>query len=153
MKLVPIRARITPSLMDQVKALANERGISVAALLRNFVFDDLVSKGWRPSHQEIQICSGEPKQAKRLRVVKPGYVYLLKCAEVYKIGRTRDLHRRFARMSLPGKPRLIRITHHSDCGSVELELHRMFASSRIFGEWFSLSEKDVMAAKLFMANS
>lgn len=142
-----IRAHITPSLMRDLKQFAQEDGVSVSSYFRQLVADHLIANGWIPPAEDRTAIY----RRRRLRVVKAGSVYLIKCGDAYKIGRTRDLARRLGQMSLPYKPRILLVVEYEDPGFVELSMHDMFAAKRLHGEWFALTQEEVMQAKQYMA--
>jgi hypothetical protein len=77
---------------------------------------------------------------------RKGVVYLLRCGEYYKIGKSVNSERRYRelRIQLPEKPVLIHKIQTNDVGYCEQHWHKRFASLRKNGEWFSLSEEDVI---------
>lgn len=142
-----VKAHITPELMADVKRLAAADGLSVSSWFRRVIGEHLIAKGWRPTDEERRAIFAKP----RLRVVNAGSVYLIKCGDAYKIGRTRNLAQRLAGMTLPYKPRIIYVLSYSDPGMVEMTLHQMFDHCRLNGEWFALSADEVLAVKAYMA--
>lgn len=133
--------------MADMKSIAANEGISISQLFREFIAEHLIEKGWKPSPEELREIYRRPP----LRVITPGMVYVIKCGTSYKIGRTRNLAQRLGQMSLPNKPRIVRTHNCADPGSLELRLHEMFDHRRLHGEWFELTDADVMTIKRFMA--
>ena len=80
-----------------------------------------------------------------------GGVYLIKCGDKYKIGKSRDFNRRTRefRQQLPERPEVIHKIRCSPEEATRLErrLHREYSHKRGHGEWFSLSDEDVRAFK------
>ena len=72
-----------------------------------------------------------------------GYVYLIRCGNEYKIGKTKDVPRRIADMQLPSKPELIASQFCSEPHELERELHHLFKKCRTHGEWFALSVPEI----------
>lgn len=77
-------------------------------------------------------------------------VYLIGCAdapETFKIGRTGNLKNRFAAISggNPFKPYIVHVFYTQRNDLLESELHRQFAGKRTHGEWFQLSDEDVIS--------
>lgn len=79
---------------------------------------------------------------------RSGYIYLVKATtDEYKIGRTIDVEKRLNAFSVQ-PPFEYELIHHfpvTDMVSVEADLHKKYATKRIIGEWFRLSEEDVQA--------
>lgn len=88
------------------------------------------------------------------RVSKPtenyrsGYVYLLKAENgLYKIGRSRTPDVRIRDITKAVAPFDIKIIHtafYPDCYKAESDLHKLFREKRRRGEWFELSNEEVM---------
>ena len=74
-----------------------------------------------------------------------GYVYLVRCADLYKIGATKNAVQRIARFetAYPHDLKTIRVTLVADMKRVESELHKRFAQKRVKGEWFDLTASDL----------
>jgi hypothetical protein len=86
---------------------------------------------------------------------REGYIYLLRAAkpfdECYKIGRTADPKRRLTDfgVKLPYSVTPLMVTKVEDMFEEEAWLHRQFASVRVDGEWFKLSDRDVAAIRAY----
>ena len=76
-------------------------------------------------------------------------VYLLKCNDRYKIGRTTNLSKRFfAKVGMCPYPiQLIWYFYINEHAVLEKSLHRIFKEKRIHYEWFLLSDDDVESIK------
>lgn len=75
-------------------------------------------------------------------------VYLLQDMDVtgfYKIGKSTAPTDRIGHFDtmLPFETRVVHIIEAKDCNATETMLHRHFASKRVRGEWFRLSDADV----------
>lgn len=96
-------------------------------------------------HIETQNCLYQPQEDTRVKV--SGFIYLVsaKGANRYKIGLTTNIERRFKRLEqqAPFPLVLIHFFATSDCLTSESALHQRFASSRVHGEWFELTDEDV----------
>jgi len=79
-----------------------------------------------------------------------GFVYMLKCAQRYKIGFTNSPIRRFreVRIELPDETIQVHTIETDDPKGIEDYWHRRFASKRIRNsEWFELDGNDIRAFK------
>jgi Meiotically up-regulated gene 113 len=82
----------------------------------------------------------------RAKAPKTGFVYLLKSSEGhYKIGCTISPDDRLHtfEVKLPFKVHYEHLIYSADRRRLESDLHKQFASKRIEGEWFNLSDDDV----------
>src|SRR6478609_1004056 len=73
------------------------------------------------------------------------YVYLFKAGDFYKIGFSGDPSKRLKdiQSSCPLPVEIIRTWIHGDAANIEMDLHALFASKRLEGEWFALDESDL----------
>lgn len=75
-----------------------------------------------------------------------GIVYLVKAGPFYKIGRASDFERRPGqiKLQLPYPVEVVHKIQAADAPQFECHWHERFAAQRQNGEWFILSEADVM---------
>lgn len=74
-----------------------------------------------------------------------GYVYLIEGQDCYKIGRSVNVPQRaqYLDIALPFDVQLIDYVGVSSHRAVESALHRLYAPSRLKGEWFKLTQEQV----------
>lgn len=78
-------------------------------------------------------------------VVSEGFIYLLTDGEHFKIGYSRTDPSSRMRSCQTGNAReLSLVASIRGSQSVEKSIHRMFAAKRVRGEWFALSESDIL---------
>lgn len=81
--------------------------------------------------------------------IKEGYVYLIKSAGYYKVGRTNSKERRVRELAiqLPEKSETVHVIATDDAAGIEAYWHNRFSDRRMNGEWFGLSAQDIKAFK------
>lgn len=74
-----------------------------------------------------------------------GHVYLITCAGLHKVGKTRDLETRIRgyQTALPGGATLVHSFEADNVDEAERVLHTRFKVKRRNGEWFALTPEDV----------
>jgi hypothetical protein len=151
----------TASHAAKVKAIAAERKCSVSDVVFGFLLDHLRERLKTETNPErragiqraLDGATHRDRQEwkPKVRSYRPGgFVYFVKCGQFYKIGRARNLKQRLVGIQFPEKPRLIRAVHCLEYGFLEKALHALFAHKRTHGEWFDLSEEEVLQAKQYM---
>jgi hypothetical protein len=80
-----------------------------------------------------------------------GYVYVIKSQYGYKIGKTKRMKDRAQLFSvkLPFPIEVIHYAWFDDYSAAELHFHQMFKVKRMEGEWFRLSEIDLIEIKRY----
>lgn len=68
------------------------------------------------------------------------YILIDNAAGLYKIGRTVDVDKRFAALSV-ANPSISVVMVIDD--NVENELHKTYSTKRVKSEWFCLTDKDI----------
>lgn len=78
-----------------------------------------------------------------------GYVYLIHSEHGTKIGKSKRPIQRIAQLQtqMPFIFKYIENTFVENCSETETYLHKEFASKRLNGEWFNLSEEDIIHAR------
>lgn len=77
--------------------------------------------------------------------ISPGYVYILKAGEWYKIGYSTNVKKRLEKlMTAPPFPtEVVHIIGDNDYIALEKRPHERFAEKRVGGEWFLLEPDDI----------
>lgn len=75
----------------------------------------------------------------------PGYIYVFRWGNFYKIGRSKHPQARVRSInkSLPFQGQLIHLIKTNDMAQAEIKIHKKFSEKRQEGEWFLLSDTDV----------
>lgn len=99
----------------------------------------------------------EPEPRKSKIRYRDGFVYVVKSLTnnaYYKIGRTRNLHRRTKTfdVKLPFDVEIVCLIKTEDMYKLEGELHGRYVHKRKDGEWFNLSHEDLLWLKSFPGN-
>jgi hypothetical protein len=86
---------------------------------------------------------------KKLREQEIGYIYLIKSDLGYKIGKSSKLPQRVRQIGIqvPFEHEFIFSAKFKAYHLVEKILHNQFSSKRIKGEWFDLTEEDVLCIR------
>ena len=84
-----------------------------------------------------------------------GYIYVIRSAGLYKIGKAVDLTKRLKayRLHNPAPVTLVFSRRVRNRNMAELYLHGMFAKQRVRGEWFSLTAQDLASLPRLFASS
>lgn len=79
------------------------------------------------------------------------FVYILRAGDYFKIGKTTDFSKRIGQLKiqLPFKTQLFKVINTNDCTKLENYFHKAYSSVRVNGEWFKLSEHDVVMLTLY----
>ena len=82
------------------------------------------------------------------RIVSRGYVYIIESQGYHKIGKTRDPRYRTKQYTTENPPSiemsLIYTFDVTSCEEVEKYLHKRFSNKRVRGEWFKLTQEDLL---------
>jgi len=89
------------------------------------------------------------------RKTSPGYIYVLRGGELYKIGRSANPKARIKSLSTvsPVALEVICLSETNDMVGVEIQLHERFADKRQQGEWFALTDDDVHSIRAMLEPS
>lgn len=93
------------------------------------------------------------RRNQEIRSSKDGYVYILHLGDYYKIGRTTNPEKRFGEYTkLMEQPKTICCVYVENYKQVEKELHLMFRNKNTNGEWFALSDEELIKAMKYIAD-
>jgi excisionase family DNA binding protein len=80
-----------------------------------------------------------------------GYVYIYGGNGVYKIGKANDVQKRLRSITQPPfRCSLIHVLPSDDPSKLERAIHVYFRHKRVNGEWFNLSDDDIIYLKMGM---
>jgi hypothetical protein len=74
-----------------------------------------------------------------------GYIYLLKCGEYFKIGKSQRLRQRLDHFQTvyPHHLEVVVTARVAGVDAIERQLHQQYQAKRHKGEWFTLAQQDV----------
>lgn len=123
--------------LDDLIAYYTELSDDDVASCNRYIQEQL-AKEWNKPRTE------EEKQAEYLRSLKnrQGYIYLLKCADKYKIGFSKDVDRRIKELNnRPFEVVLLQKWYYEQALDIEQALHNIYEEFKIdpSGEWYGLT--------------
>jgi len=76
---------------------------------------------------------------------KAGWLYVIRCQNLYKIGVATDVDKRLRQLAkpIPFNLHLIHKSYYYDVIAAERHVHRRYRHKRVTGEWFQLTEEDL----------
>lgn len=95
-------------------------------------------------------CDESVNRTERTKKKRPGFVYLIRSENnKFKIGRTANIQKRMDQLTknVPYKIELVHFHEATDYCQFEKQMHKLFFGKRVVGEWFDLSESDILAFK------
>lgn len=117
--------------------------------------DALTTKRWlEQDRREKEEREARKRQRTNCSEMRPGVVYLLKCADRYKIGIATDLERRLNQLNGQQAAYPVQVVHHvsgPNYYAFEQELHKRYDWDRVHGEWFAF-DADTVAAVIESMN-
>lgn len=118
------------------------------------VFLDLIDRVIAWAHKEKgDVCEPPTRNINppyEMEPPHPGFIYFLRADNgLYKIGKTKVLDRRIKQLGikLPYKLELIHAVGTDEMHYIEKDYHRRYAQKRIRGEWFALTDEDIVQIK------
>jgi hypothetical protein len=116
--------------------------------VRDLIAQDRTQRFLEEAPEEKENIS---RKGEKENISRKGFVYLIKCGELYKIGKTTNLERRIKEFAVGNPYPLILVTsrYSLDIDSLERSFHIYYRKKRIKGEWFELNAEEV----LFFANA
>ena len=91
--------------------------------------------------RELNPKPNVPKERRKIA----GYVYFVQCNNKVKIGFSRNYIERIKiyKVASPFESKMLHVIKTDDCKKLEEYFHNRFASKRVEGEWFDLTEIDI----------
>lgn len=132
-------AKITPAHLE-----------TIAKRLVDAGYLGLIDGGYTVLNPWPPVPEQPPTLRKAVYIDLSGYVYLILASTGhYKIGRTKSYKDRMKLfgVQLPFTFEFIHVIQTEDMYTLESKLHERFASKRVNGEWFSLTDEDVAYIK------
>jgi hypothetical protein len=107
--------------------------------------EQVLSKQMLNDEKEVANALQEKNIPRIVLKDKPGYIYLVKASEYYKIGLSKQPKVRFSQigLQLPFTFEVLHIISASNMYEAESKLHQKYVHRRLNGEWFSLTESEV----------
>lgn len=106
---------------------------------------------WKP---RIKLSEKEKREKiEKKRIIKEGYIYVVKSGKYYKIGRTLNPKKRIQKYITenPDKVKIVLCKKVKDYIKVEKELHLKFKNRNHNREWFNLNKEDINIISLFIS--
>ena len=147
-------ARLTDQQWDSVKAdyitgrystraLAEKHGVSHVAIQKKLKAED-----WAGSERRDVVKGHDP--------FTPGFIYVLSFRDMSgerfcKIGMAKNLESRIASIqtSLPFKLKIEMCFYSENMAKTEKEMHAEFSDERVAGEWFRLTDNQLMSIRSY----
>lgn len=83
---------------------------------------------------------------KSIPIKNPGYVYIVRCNEFYKVGIAHEIKARLSSLQI-GNPYKVELMYAFRCNyprQIEQAIHEMLEDNHIRGEWFELDTDALM---------
>lgn len=104
-------------------------------------------KGKKRGKEILKLCANRPVRRARgtdMPIV-PGYVYLMRCGELYKIGKAENVEVRYKELVglVPQELVILHRIKTDDSYGVETYWHKRFRKKWVKGEWYRLEREEV----------
>jgi len=107
----------------------------------------------QPAFRRINVKPVRPARVKdEYRISEDSYIYIIKCNEYVKIGKSDYVEERL-KLLQTGNPYRLELLFKFKCDnsdlamSTEAHLHRHFSKKHHAGEWFKLTKSDINSIK------
>lgn len=135
-----IHVRLDEETLEWIKALAYVEGADISKYARRVIEEAVWGKARKLGVRFQNLATPSvPKEEQK------SHVYVLKCGDLYKIGKSDKPGRRLKSMQLPQPAELIASFESTDAHALEKKLHKQFKEFRTHGEWFKLPQASVAA--------
>lgn len=105
-------------------------------------------KGKKGGKKILKLCEKLPARRPKGREmpIEPGYVYLMRCGELYKVGKAQSVEHRYQELTgiIPQELVILHRIKTDDSFGVEAYWHKRFRKYWVKGEWFKLERAEVM---------
>ena len=150
--------------------LPYEPSFELLAMLENFYLCDDVYSVIEQAHKQayqnwVDINNGykggtEPGRGpsrphtQKIRKQHPGYVYVVQSGDAFKIGLSKNVPQRVEQIQpiMPYPVEIILTIQTENMRTLEARLHKRYASKRLNGEWFALTDQDIEDIKREYSN-
>ena len=107
--------------------------------IKNHTDEEISQENFQNLVKEKQSSKGKQEE----RRLSEGYVYLLSCADKYKIGYSKNVERRIKQLDTRPYPLTLEAKIYSDVAyDIEQYLHRHLSKYRLQGEWYKFGNND-----------
>lgn len=129
--------------------LPSEKALPILQAMLSFYNtpeSDSLVQDWNDKAWEREFGSThQPKNIPKKEKDWSGFVYVLHCNGVYKIGLSKDVSQRITEIQpvMPYPVTVVFVIETIDMRALEIQLHEQYAGKRLNGEWFALTEQDI----------
>jgi hypothetical protein len=125
--------------------IPNQIGLDIDSIIKDCE-EQIITIQKEEEKEQQRILANKQKELRKLEV---GFIYLIKSDHGYKIGKSKNLSNRINKLGIqvPFEHECIYSSKFIGYHNVEKYFHKLFNSKRIKGEWFDLTEDDIIFIK------
>ena len=106
--------------------------------VNTYTDEDILATNKQREYEMFHACHSYKKDPTQVNPRKAGYVYVLLCADKYKIGYSKDVEHRMRQLDTrPFKLKLLFKAYSNQAYTIEKELHKRLEIFKEAGEWYS----------------